>query len=1085
LGPADLTGRHAGNGARMRCIIALLLVGLVGPLGAAEAEVPAPPTVPAAPAAADLVQRLEAAPGVVVRADGRAWWQVGEQPTDPAYPIVGVDPDGTPRIETALGALAVDRALVLGGRMDALRALPGLVAHAVAAGVASDEVRLREGVITGMQLYGDTVRVIAEGVLRKDASETPDAQAAAGIAAAVAGLAGAIDGTRIDVLGRRTVQDVLERLSRTDADIDADIEEVVPSFARRVVRHGWLRQVVADAAAPVESAVRAAERLLATVRFTGVDASGRPLLVAEVRDAFGAGGWILRTPTRSAYATAHPRPLYTRSTADLRLVVELPPGADPMAVPVEPVRVRLVQAQGQTTIARWTPEGGLVAEPAVWRRAVPDNGGDGMIADALPPHICLAGLDGDVAGLIVPGGMLRPPVPGAPASEFLDAAGELLLRDPALPDAAYLSLLGEYQFMYVYDSPDPRFPGLMGNRKDKGDIHQTAEQTLASITGGMLRGDCDDLAELYQAIAQRQGLLTYVISLPRHAAAAWASREAADGRWHVYILQTGPALGFAAAELPDALAAAYKHFDANDAFDANGLGLLLRFSGENTRSAWRLSWKIFTDQDYAQLMIDVQRDWHYQTYQRGITTMRGLVAREEAARGAGKADTANYRELSGLYVFTGQFREAVDAHRQAIDAMPAGDGTGRFYMRQELIDHLLAAEDGAGAVAETTRLLDEELPRLRQELGGSTLQVGMALVAALAGHDQPALARRAFDLLLDQTTLPSPFSRQPQNLATQIDALADWVRSDEYRAEVWQRSERLDQLRQAMRAYVGAAIAVVRTARDAPGAPAQQAARSAQRWLDDLAFRDVDDPDDVLVRYAVAANFYAAVLGDEAFHRLLDGVAPPTPPAAGATPTDHTARVGGLAQLPADLPWIAASTPYWFSRLSQQFAGDAAMPADRTAWNTETVRLARQVVAAAAATRALGYDGPAVGHLEHLAQVIAALVGRDAEALAARLDAVVDRDDKRLRDDTAQWLGDAARTLDLDWYGRVIDLWRERVHYKPKWFWIAWRAALAGPEGRPHALLVAERAAQAYADDPTFAEEYAFMTRLFAAPSGH
>jgi hypothetical protein len=63
-------------------------------------------------------------------------------------------------------------------------------------------------------------------------------------------------------------------------------------------------------------------------------------------------------------------------------------------------------------------------------------------------------------------------------------------------------------------------------------------------------------------------------------------------------------------------------------------------------------------------------------------------------------------------------------------------------------------------------------------------------------------------------------------------------------------------------------------------------------------------------------------------------------------------------------------------------------------------------------------------------------------ALRAILHRVAEKNDKSLRDDAAQWLGDCARFLDLDWYGHVLAAWRDEVDYKPKYFWIAWRAAL-------------------------------------------
>ena len=86
-------------------------------------------------------------------------------------------------------------------------------------------------------------------------------------------------------------------------------------------------------------------------------------------------------------------------------------------------------------------------------------------------------------------------------------------------------------------------------------------------------------------------------------------------------MQTGPTHEFIDEELPESLRKAYTSFDASETFDPNGLGLLLRFSGENTRSSWRLSYRIFAEKEYADAMIAVQKDWHYQTYLQGINTI--------------------------------------------------------------------------------------------------------------------------------------------------------------------------------------------------------------------------------------------------------------------------------------------------------------------------------------------------------------------------------------------------------------------------------------------------------------------------------
>jgi hypothetical protein len=247
----------------------------------------------------------------------------------------------------------------------------------------------------------------------------------------------------------------------------------------------------------------------------------------------------------------------------------------------------------------------------------------------------------------------------------------------ALPNAEHLDLIGEYLLMYAYDSPDPRNPALIGTRTVSGDIHQTAAQTVATTAGGMMRGDCDDLSELDQEIAELQGRNAQMIGLPAHAALVWADPRP-GGTWITYLLQTGQPLGFEAPTLPDGLELAYKSFGSGELFDRTKLEVLLRFSGENTRSSWYLSWRIFADPDYARTMIDVQRDWHFQTYQRAIVKMQELVA-------AGDEDPANYTELAGLYHYTGQYALGPTRWRSR-----SAKGEGRARRGSRAIDRVVA-----------------------------------------------------------------------------------------------------------------------------------------------------------------------------------------------------------------------------------------------------------------------------------------------------------------------------------------------------------------------------------------------------------
>ena len=1021
-----------------------LAFALALPLWAEEPVAPATPTVAAASIAPELLaEHLPKVPSLVVR-DGRLWWE-GAGISIPVAPVdVG---DGNPLLDTDIGRLEVDRALVAANRTDAVALIPGLVKAAKEAGLTGEGFILREGALAGIHLRGAAAVVLTEGVLRKASPPAIDRQAdTATVTTAVTALKATLPSSKLDDLGRTAVEGVLHLLAEQDGK--REVDELAPSMARRIVRGGWLDEILPgdSAAKGVVDAVRAAETLQPVILFEGPG-----LRLAEVKDAFGRGGWILTTPTRSAFLRPHLEPQYHWNFARMSVAVDLPAGSDPLASSVRPRSARLWR--GNSRIAQWTPEAGLQVDEAAWREAVPAKGKRGVdpnaVTDFMPPHVVVTALNGDIAGLVTRNGFLAAPLTGVVKDR------ERFLREAAeqLTDPAHLDLLGEYLVTYVYDSPDSRFPTLVGSKQVKGDIHQTAEQTVATATGGICRGDCDDVSELYQNIAERQGRTAIILSLPSHAALAWAEKKE-DAKWHVVVLQTGPALEFADAELPKALEAAYKSFDESEAFDVNGLGLLLRFSGENTRSSWRLSWRIFAEPEYARTMIDVQKDWHFQTYQRGIATMKSLIAK-------GDLDTANYRELSGLYSFTGQYDLAAEYHRKALDATTQPDS--RMYMKTELIEHLLDGGHDDEAAKVATEILDTDLPGLKAQLGPSVWQAGLQLGGTLSGHHQKTLAVR----VLSEVLLAAPSDKIPA-LPTNIDKLIAYLESPKFSQSTWEGNGQLLQLRHLAASYAGLVISMLKDQGPAgltSQLPLQTAVGHTQRWLDQVAFHDADDPGDYAARYAQAGHFYAALIGQEAFDRLVATAPLPT------TDKDHTHRIGGLAQMHLDLPWIRASVPYWWTRLAERFGRD-----HKTLDAAGVAEDARQLRDAYAAVRALGQEDVQLDHQHHLGLLVAALVGRDAAGVRERLKFVAEKNDKRLRDDTAQWLGDVARFLPMDWYAQVIGIWQEELDYKPKWYWIAWRAALQG--GPQQALLVASKAAARYADDPAFVEEYQFMRRL-------
>ncbi|MFW5845997.1 MAG: hypothetical protein ACOCXJ_07205, partial [Planctomycetota bacterium] len=765
------------------------------------------------------------------------------------------------------------------------------------------------------------------------------------------------------------------------------------------------------------------------------------------RDATGSAVWLLQRPDAVQTALRPRRPEYAWAAQDVLddgwVITSYAADADPILnrdLPVQEARLVVDDAVAAT----WSPEAGFSADPLRWQELIPTSGrstDNPMLLEYFPPHIVLSHANGDVRALLTAHGRLDAlQDPSAEAVElFLTQAAEVL------PDAGHLDLIGQYLLRYVYDSPDPTMPFVPGTRTISSDIHQTAVQTLLTSVGGVCRGDCDDLSELYHNILERQGKLPHVVSLPAHAACAWAVEE--DDGWHVFVLQTGRALEFIDERLPDALVAAYRFFGPEDTIDPNGLGLLLRFSGENTRSSWRLSWRIFAEPDYAETMIDVQRDWHFQTYARAIDKMQRLIE-------DGDHDNANYRELAGLYNFTGQFDLAAEYLAYARDLTEETES--RVYMTSEIIAHWAEADKGEQARRELDRLLDGQLPALGEKLATVKTRLGLELLGTLINSGMTDAAGRIADELL------------ADDLEQQTQRVISWATTN-FDRNLWQTNDFLRQMRFMLRWYVGLAVDVL----EQSGAAAvhqdsglHRMADLSQRWMRHLAPLDADDPSEYATIYAVIGDYYAATLGEQRLLELLAETAFPED----AT-RDHSNRLGPDLQLHADLPWIKQSVTFWWNQLADRF--QHGKPTPETA---DILALSRAADLAYQHVLAQDLVNPRIHHQAHLAALVNALYGQDAERLRELLQDVAHKNDKRLRDDTAQWLGDAAKGLDLDWYQRVLAIWRDELDYKPKYYWIAWRAMLN--EAPEHALLVAELAAGRFADDPAFVEELHFLREL-------
>jgi hypothetical protein len=575
-------------------------------------------------------------------------------------------------------------------------------------------------------------------------------------------------------------------------------------------------------------------------------------------------------------------------------------------------------------------------------------------------------------------------------------------------------------------------------------MHQTASQTLDTQTGGMYRGDCDDLSELYFEIAQRQGRTAHLIGLPAHAALAWAVGDVRG--WSTYVLHTGQPRRFTAPTLRESLERAYKSFGAGEVLDFTKLELLLRFSGENTRSSWYLSDRVFADPGYARAMIDVQRDWHFQTYQRAIVKMRHMLR-------DGDVDAGNLSELAGLYHYTGQYARAADTLADAVAS--AGSAQTRLSMQIDRLHALYRSGQRERADALARALRSEQIPELEGQMDQPLIEPRISLVDGLIDfRANPALGLEVL----------------AEDVAPRVDPLVvqlGGILADQPGAE-WTGGPE-DALRYQLRWYVSTIVRALSVTRDSAlrEHPARAAlAASAARWIESVGFRDLDSSESVLARYAVLGRLHRGTRG-AGWEAQLRVAAP-----LEEVHIDHTARSPASEAL--DLSWIAASPTYWSGELAGLFAERHA-----SVDTSRVPELVDRVIATRARAVALGLDHPNFDATERDALLLRALVEQDAGLLRRLLREVRIAADRRERMDVSTWIATVARAVPLEWYRQVIEIFREELNYKPMYFWIAWNAALLG--AHPQALHVADVAAAEFPDDPAFAEERDSMWGRFSS----
>jgi hypothetical protein len=867
----------------------------------------------------------------------------------------------------------------------------------------------------------------AKGVAPRDAEAQIE-----GVLAAVANLmkeVRAIDA--IDAWMTAALDDVLARLD--DPPADESRSGLEPDFVRQIVSDPeWLRAVVplvsATTRGALVGAVREARTLSPRARF------GRgPALITYLGDAWRERGKHLRLGPLSAYARTPPMSLHAVSRRgtlrSCQLLYLLPDHADPVSVPDVLLRTGAFLLREGTLLATWDFKTGIGYDYRAWRRAFPRYKLP-AVSGHWPPHVPIVAPDGTLYGLGTDQGFLRPPRDGGKAEV------ERFIADAArvLPRAAHLDLLQQYFVRYCLDTPSLSIPLMIGCREHSADVHQTVDQMLATVAGGVCRGDCDDFAELVHEIVRRQGRLAHVVSLPGHLATMWA--ETCDGEWRAYVMQTGPTLEFRGPDLGNALGQAFLRLAPDNAFDPDGVLLSLRFAGENTRSGFGLPARVFEDPEYAKTMIAVQGDWHASRYLRVLHTVRGLAADDESA--------GTLREYAAICARLGLHEEATDIAKRVL-AM-CSDLESRVLKKIEWVENALHAGRRAEVEAAIGEILEGDLPALVPQLGIRTLGIALDLVDAL--HEAPALAARAL----------------ARTVGLQVDALegslADLLRPD-VPLERWRKHKHHRRLQRLAYAMAWDLAIVTRKAR-AGKEPAvakrlEVVAGPIDIWLERYALDDADGTRDGDRRWVLRAERRLAS-EPEFLDRILSATPlvapdsdPPPAPTDAAIASHARTSVRFLAGVLTDL-----------------------VHADERPDPARARRLLDVMANAARVQRRLGLQDAEGMNLLQRGCLAAALITREERSLRDALREIRLLNDRSATTRAAYVIGRFARHADAAWWNRAIRSWTNVMASDTRDCCIVWTAYRVG--AIEHALAMSALAASRSPENGPLQEE----ARLFA-----
>ncbi|MCC8165251.1 MAG: hypothetical protein LIQ31_03655, partial [Planctomycetes bacterium] len=478
---------------------------------------------------------------------------------------------------------------------------------------------------------------------------------------------------------------------------------------------------------------------------------------------------------------------------------------------------------------------------------------------------------------------------------------------------------------------------------------------------------------------------------------------------------------------------AYLHFyddEGDSQFTLAAVPVLLRFVGEETRTPFVLSARIYWDRDYANEMIRVQGYWHVETYSAAAKVMEEMIKTDR--------EIGNLKELASLYERMGEYEKSAALRREELAAV-ADKPLESLSTRLSIAQMYVAAKDKPEAL------------KVLEEMAGQFVELR---------DNRPALYRRAAAYRSSWAILMAKLGEPGQAWELMRYDVEESLRNGGRHSGLL--------LRTLVSLYDRMSVE-----RDNLGAPAYErdrvrdryAVRSAlSRMLGDGYFSKDDSYNKLHLRYYWLGRYAVAVAGRNVglASLWLDG---PYPEEA----WKYVPRQDDITE--ADWRWFRIMPRLYLSLGLEMLDRDEYPELYDPIGARHTLELV-----ARAARKGENYGSGVMGRDAILrSELVLSFIKRDLNAFRRVMNQVRSMDYALVYGDAASTFGMYCGLVPIADFDQWIDVFREHFPGRQYYFKAAYRAM--DKEHFDHAERLAERIAGFFKDDDVFVQESESLRR--------